>query len=213
MKEFIDQKIMDYVDLYSQQEPLLLKELNKETNLKVLNPRMLSGSYQGRILSIISKILKPKMVLEIGTYTGYSALCIAEGLDIGGTIDTIDINEELQRIQNKFFDKSGFAKQINQHLGNALDIIPKINKTFDLVFLDADKENYIEYFNLIIDKVNSGGVIIADNVLWSGKVIKADTNDLVTNKLIEFNNLINKDKRIENIILPFRDGLSICRKI
>lgn len=213
MKEFIDQKIMDYVDLYSQQEPLLLKELNKETNLKVLNPRMLSGSYQGRILSIISKILKPKMVLEIGTYTGYSALCIAEGLDIGGTIDTIDINEELQQIQNKFFDKSGFAKQINQHLGNALDIIPKINKTFDLVFLDADKENYIEYFNLIIDKVNSGGVIIADNVLWSGKVIKADTNDLVTNKLIEFNNLINKDKRIENIILPLRDGLSICRKI
>lgn len=213
MKEFIDQKILDYVDLYSQQEPLLLKELNKETNLKVLNPRMLSGSYQGRILSIISKILKPKMVLEIGTYTGYSALCIAEGLDIGGTIDTIDINEELQQIQNKFFDKSGFAKQINQHLGNALDIIPKINKTFDLVFLDADKENYIEYFNLIIDKVNSGGVIIADNVLWSGKVIKADTNDLVTNKLIEFNNLINKDKRIENIILPLRDGLSICRKI
>ena len=213
MKEFIDQKIMDYVDLYSQQEPLLLKELNKETNLKVLNSRMLSGSYQGRILSIISKILKPKMVLEIGTYTGYSALCIAEGLDIGGTIDTIDINEELQQIQNKFFDKSGFAKQINQHLGNALDIIPKINKTFDLVFLDADKENYIEYFNLIIDKVNSGGVIIADNVLWSGKVIKADTNDLVTNKLIEFNNLINKDKRIENIILPLRDGLSICRKI
>tara|TARA_B110000305_G_scaffold72727_1_gene81570 strand:+ start:778 stop:1419 length:642 start_codon:yes stop_codon:yes gene_type:complete len=213
MKEFIDQKILDYVDLYSQQEPLLLKELNKETNLKVLNPRMLSGSYQGRILSIISKILKPKMVLEIGTYTGYSALCIAEGLDIGGTIDTIDINEELQQIQNKFFGKSGFAKQINQHLGNALDIIPKINKTFDLVFLDADKENYIEYFNLIIDKVNSGGVIIADNVLWSGKVIKADTNDLVTNKLIEFNNLINKDKRIENIILPFRDGLSICRKI
>jgi predicted O-methyltransferase YrrM len=213
MKEFIDQKIMDYVDLYSQQEPLLLKELNKETNLKVLNPRMLSGSYQGRILYIISKILKPKMVFEIGTYTGYTALCIAEGLDIGGTIDTIDINEELQQIQNKFFDKSGFAKQINQHLGNALDIIPKINKTFDLVFLDADKENYIEYFNLIIDKVNSGGVIIADNVLWSGKVIKADTNDLVTNKLIEFNNLINKDKRIENIILPFRDGLSICRKI
>jgi predicted O-methyltransferase YrrM len=213
MKEFIDQKILDYVDLYSQQEPLLLKELNKETNLKVLNPRMLSGSYQGRILSIISKILKPKMVLEIGTYTGYSALCIAEGLDIGGTIDTIDINEELQQIQNKFFGKSGFSKQINQHLGNALDIIPKINKTFDLVFLDADKENYIEYFNLIIDKVNSGGVIIADNVLWSGKVIKADTNDLVTNKLKEFNNLINKDKRIENIILPFRDGLSICRKI
>ena len=213
MKEFIDQKILDYVDLYSQQKPLLLKELNKETNLKVLNPRMLSGSYQGRILSIISKILKPKMVLEIGTYTGYSALCIAEGLDIGGTIDTIDINEELQQIQNKFFGKSGFSKQINQHLGNALDIIPKINKTFDLVFLDADKENYIEYFNLIIDKVNSGGVIIADNVLWSGKVIKADTNDLVTNKLKEFNNLINKDKRIENIILPFRDGLSICRKI
>tara|TARA_B100000768_G_C11262315_1_gene369378 strand:- start:586 stop:1227 length:642 start_codon:yes stop_codon:yes gene_type:complete len=213
MNEFIDQKILDYVELFSQQEPLLLKELNKETNLKVLNPRMLSGSYQGRILSIISKILKPKMVLEIGTYTGYSALCIAEGLDVGGTIDTIDINEELQQIQNKFFDKSGFAKQINQHVGNALEIIPTINKTFDLVFLDADKENYIEYFHLIIDKVNSGGLIIVDNVLWSGKVIKAHNNDFVTKKLIEFNNLINDDKRIENIILPVRDGLSICRKI
>jgi len=213
MNEFIDQKILDYVELFSQQEPLLLKELNKETNLKVLNPRMLSGSYQGRILSIISKILKPKMVLEIGTYTGYSALCIAEGLDVGGTIDTIDINEELQQIQNKFFDKSGFTKQINQHVGNALEIIPTINKTFDLVFLDADKENYIEYFHLIIDKVNSGGLIIVDNVLWSGKVIKAHNNDFVTKKLIEFNNLINDDKRIENIILPVRDGLSICRKI
>ena len=213
MNEFIDQKILDYVELFSQQEPLLLKELNKETNLKVLNPRMLSGSYQGRILSIISKILKPKMVLEIGTYTGYSALCIAEGLDVGGTIDTIDINEELQQIQNKFFDKSGFAKQINQHVGNALEIIPTINKTFDLVFLDADKENYIEYFHLIIDKVSSGGLIIVDNVLWSGKVIKAHNNDFVTKKLIEFNNLINDDKRIENIILPVRDGLSICRKI
>ena len=213
MNEFIDQKILDYVELFSQQEPLLLKELNKETNLKVLNPRMLSGSYQGRILSIISKILKPKMVLEIGTYTGYSALCIAEGLDVGGTIDTIDINEELQQIQNKFFDKSGFTKQINQHVGNALEIIPTINKTFDLVFLDADKENYIEYFHLIIDKVSSGGLIIVDNVLWSGKVIKAHNNDFVTKKLIEFNNLINDDKRIENIILPVRDGLSICRKI
>ena len=212
MIDFIDKDLLNYVESNSQNEPQLLKELNRETHLKVLNPRMLSGSYQGRLLSLLSKIISPKSVLEIGTYTGYSALCIAEGLHKDGTIDTIDINEELQEIQNKYFKKSGFEKQIFQHVGNALDIIPKIDKCFDLVFLDADKENYPEYYNLVIDKIVSGGILIADNVLWSGKVIDKKDSDLTTIKLIEFNNLVQNDKRVETMILPIRDGLSICRK-
>ena len=212
MIDFIDKDLLKYVESNSQNEPQLLKELNRETHLKVLNPRMLSGSYQGRLLSLLSKIISPKSVLEIGTYTGYSALCIAEGLDKNGIIDTIDINEELQEIQNKYFKKSGFEKQINQHVGNALDIIPKIDKCFDLVFLDADKENYPEYYDLVIDKIVSGGILIADNVLWSGKVIDKKDADLTTIKLIEFNNLVQNDKRVETMILPIRDGLSICRK-
>ena len=212
MIDFIDKDLLNYVESNSQKEPQLLKELNRETHLKVLNPRMLSGSYQGRLLSLLSKIISPKSVLEIGTYTGYSALCIAEGLDKNGIIDTIDINEELQEIQNKYFKKSGFEKQIYQHVGNALDIIPKIDKCFDLVFLDADKENYPEYYDLVIDKIVSGGILIADNVLWSGKVIDKKDSDLTTIKLIEFNNLVQNDKRVETMILPIRDGLSICRK-
>ena len=212
MIDFIDKDLLKYVESNSQNEPQLLKELNRETHLKVLNPRMLSGSYQGRLLSLLSKIISPKSVLEIGTYTGYSALCIAEGLDKNGIIDTIDINEELQEIQNKYFKKSGFEKQIYQHVGNALDIIPKIDKCFDLVFLDADKENYPDYYNLVIDKIVSGGILIADNVLWSGKVIDKKDADLTTIKLIEFNNLVQNDKRVETMILPIRDGLSICRK-
>ena len=212
MIDFIDKDLLNYVESNSQNEPQLLKELNRETHLKVLNPRMLSGSYQGRLLSLLSKIISPKSVLEIGTYTGYSALCIAEGLDKNGIIDTIDVNEELQEIQNKYFKKSGFKKQIYQHVGNALDIIPKIDKCFDLVFLDADKENYPDYYNLVIDKIVSGGILIADNVLWSGKVIDKKDSDLTTIKLIEFNNLVQNDKRVETMILPIRDGLSICRK-
>ena len=212
MIDFIDKDLLKYVESNSQNEPQILKELNRETHLKVLNPRMLSGSYQGRLLSLLSKIISPKSVLEIGTYTGYSALCIAEGLDKNGIIDTIDINEELQEIQNKYFKKSGFEKQINQHVGNALDIIPKIDKCFDLVFLDADKENYPEYYDLVIDKIVSGGILIADNVLWSGKVIDKKDSDLTTIKLIEFNNLVQNDKRVETMVLPIRDGLSICRK-
>ncbi len=213
MNEFINKEILNYVELNSQQEPTLLKELNKETNLKILNPRMLCSSYQGRVLSIISKIIKPKNVLEIGTYTGYSALCIAEGLDKNGIIHTIDINEELKEIQNKYFKKSGFGNQIHQHIGNAIKIIPKINEYFDFVYLDADKENYNEYFDLIIDKIVPGGVLISDNVLWSGKVLHTKNQDLITEKLIEFNQLVKKDKRLDTIILPIRDGLSICRKI
>ena len=213
MNEFINKDILDYVKLNSQQEPTLLKELNKETHLKIPNPRMLCSSYQGRILSIISKIIKPKKVLEIGTYTGYSTLCIAEGLDKNGIIYTIDINEELQEIQNKYFDKSGFGNQIHQYIGNAIEFIPKINECFDFVYLDADKENYNEYFDLIIDKIVSGGVLISDNVLWSGKVLNTKNQDLITQKLIEFNQLVKKDKRLDTIILPIRDGLSISRKI
>jgi len=213
MNEFTNKEILNYVKLNSQEEPTLLKELNKETNLKILNPRMLCSSYQGRVLSIISKIIKPKNVLEIGTYTGYSALCIAEGLDKDGVIHTIDINEELKEIQNKYFKKSGFRNQIHQHIGNAIEIIPKINEYFDFVYLDADKENYNEYFDLIIDKILPGGVLISDNVLWSGKVLKLKNQDLITEKLIEFNQLVKKDKRLDTIILPIRDGLSICRKI
>jgi len=213
MNEFINKEILNYVELNSQQEPTLLKELNKETNLKILNPRMLCSSYQGRVLSIISKIIKPQNVLEIGTYTGYSALCIAEGLDKNGIIHTIDINEELKEIQNKYFKKSGFGNQIHQHIGNAIEIIPKINEYFDFVYLDADKENYNEYFDLIIDKIVPGGVLISDNVLWSGKVLHTKNQDLITEKLIEFNQLVKKDKRLDTIILPIRDGLSICRKI
>ena len=212
MIDFIDKDLLNYVESNSQNEPQLLKELNRETHLKVLNPRMLSGSYQGRLLSLLSKIISPKSVLEIGTYTGYSALCIAEGLDKNGIIDTIDINEELQEIQNKYFKQSGSEKQIYHHVGTALDIIPKIDKCFDLVFLDADKENYPEYYDLVIDKIVSGGILIADNVLWSGKVIDKKDSDLTTIKLIEFNNLVQNDKRVETMILPIRDGLSICRK-
>jgi len=213
MNEFINKDIFDYVELNSQQEPTLLKELNKETHLKILNPRMLCSSYQGRVLSIISKIIRPKKVLEIGTYTGYSALCIAEGLDKNGIIHTIDINEELKEIQNKYFIKSGFGNQIHQHIGNAIEIIPEINECFDFVYLDADKENYKEYFYLIIDKIVSGGVLVSDNVLWGGKVLNTKNQDLITQKLIEFNQLAKKDKRLDTIILPIRDGLSICRKI
>jgi len=214
MNDFINKEILDYVELFSQKEPYILKELNRETNLKVLNPRMLSGAYQGRVLSMISKLLKPKKVLEIGTYTGYSAICISEGLDLNGTIHTIDKNEELFNIQRKYFDKTKNGNVFFQYVGNALEIIPTINENFDLIFIDADKENYLNYFNLVIDKLNTNGLIITDNVLWSGKVLKKPVEeDTVTNILIEYNDFINCDKRIETIILPIRDGISISRKV
>ena len=214
MNDFINKEILDYVELFSQKEPDILKELNRETNLKVLNPRMLSGAYQGRVLSMISKLLKPKKVLEIGTYTGYSAICISEGLYLNGTIHTIDKNEELFNIQRKYFDKTKNGNVFFQYVGNALEIIPTINENFDLIFIDADKENYLNYFNLVIDKLNTNGLIITDNVLWSGKVLKKPVEeDTVTNILIEYNDFINCDKRIETIILPIRDGISISRKV
>ena len=213
MNNFINKDILEYSEKYSQQEPEILQELNRETHLKILNPRMLSGFFQGRLLSIISKLIKPKKVLEIGTYTGYSAICIAEGMNNNGIIHTIDKNEELNTIQKKYFKKSGLENNIIQYNGCALDIIPKIEEKFDLIFIDADKENYINYFNLVIDKLNNNGVILADNVLWSGKVINSKDHDLTTNVLREFNKSVNNDNRVETILLPIRDGISIIRKI
>ena len=213
MNNFINKDILEYSEKYSQQEPEILQELNRETHLKILNPRMLSGFFQGRLLSIISKLIKPKKVLEIGTYTGYSAICISEGMNKNGIIHTIDKNEELNTIQKKYFKKSGLENNIIQYNGCALDIIPKIEEKFDLIFIDADKENYINYFNLVIDKLNNNGVILADNVLWSGKVINSEDHDLTTNVLREFNRMVNNDKRVETILIPIRDGISIIRKI
>jgi len=209
---FLPEKIDDYVVNHSQKEPELLQQLNKETWQKVLNPRMLSGGYQGRILSMISKLIQPKTILEIGTYTGYSALCLAEGMQKNGTLFTIDKNEELEDFAKKYFDQSPYNAQIKQLVGNALDIIPTLNEKFDLVFIDADKANYTTYFKMIIGKMNSGGVILSDNVLWSGKVVeKIEPNDKDTQALLEYNELLNNDDRIETILLPIRDGLSISR--
>lgn len=209
---FLPDEIDDYVINHSQKEPELLQQLNKETWQKVLNPRMLSGAYQGRLLAMISKLIQPTTILEIGTYTGYSALCLAEGMRKEGTLFTIDKNEELESFAKKYFDKSDYKNQIKQLIGNAIDIIPILNKKFDLVFIDADKSNYINYFNLIIDKMNPGGVILSDNVLWSGKIIKdIKPNDIDTKTLLVYNKLLNSDSRVETILLPIRDGLTITR--
>ena len=209
---FLPEKIDDYAVAHSQEEPIILQELSKETWQKVLNPRMLSGAFQGRILAVLSKLIKPKNILEIGTYTGYATLCFAEGLTSDGKIITIDKNEELETLQNKYFEKSGFRKQITQLVGNAIEIIPPINEKFDLVFIDADKSNYINYFHLIIDKMNSGGIILSDNVLWSGKVVEAlDPKDEDTKVLLAYNKLMNEDPRIETVLLPIRDGLTLSR--
>ena len=213
MSDIVNNKIEDYIRKNSSKEPEILKDLNKETHLKVLNPRMLSGHIQGRFLSIITKLIKPKKILEIGTYTGYSAICMAEGLIEKGIIHTIDINEELVSIQNKYFAKSKCNNSIIQHVGDARNIIKSIDEKFDLVFLDADKENYIEYYELVIEKVRKGGLIIADNVLWTGKVVEPEKDDdELTQYLIDFNKMINEDDRVENIILPLRDGLNIILK-
>ncbi len=209
---FLPERIDNYVVDHSQKEPELLQQLNKETWQKVLNPRMLSGSYQGRLLSIISKLIHPKIILEIGTYTGYSALCLAEGMQKEGQLITIDKNEELENFAKKYFNKSAYKNQIQQQIGNALEIIPTLNQKFDLVFIDADKSNYINYFNLIIDNMNPGGVILSDNVLWSGKIIEElKPNDIDTKTLIEYNKMLNTDTRVETVLLPIRDGLTITR--
>ena len=209
---FLPELIENYVEDHSQSEPLLLKELSRETWQKVLNPRMLSGAFQGRVLSMISKLIQPKSILEIGTYTGYSALCLAEGLKANGVLFTIDKNEELEELQTKYFNKSDYKNQIKSFFGNALEIIPQIDKMFDLVFIDADKSNYLNYFHLIIDKMNTGGIILSDNVLWSGKVVEElNPKDMDTKILLEYNCLLNEDDRLESVLLPIRDGLTITR--
>jgi len=210
---FISEKLDDYVVKHSEEEPPLLAALTRETYQKILQPRMLSGHYQGRVLSVLSKLIRPKTILELGTFTGYSALCLAEGLDKNGILHTIDINEELVDFQRSYFDKSDYGSQIVQHLGSALDIIPTLDTTFDLVFMDADKPNYINYFHQIIDKLNPGGVILSDNVLWSGKVIEAlDPSDISTKIVLEYNTLLKEDPRLETVLLPIRDGLTVSIK-
>lgn len=210
---FLPENIDNYVVSHSEDEPELLQQLTRETYQKILQPIMLSGPYQGRVLSMISKLIRPKNILEIGTFTGYATLCLAEGLPLNGEIHTIDINEELFDFQRTYFDKSPFGPQIHQHLGSAMDIIPKLNMTFDLVFIDADKPNYVNYFNLVIDKLNPGGLIISDNVLWHGKVVEPlDPKDSSTKAVLEFNSLLKNDTRIETVLLPIRDGLALSRK-
>jgi predicted O-methyltransferase YrrM len=211
---FISQELEDYIENHSQNEPELLKALDKETYQKILLPRMLSGHFQGRILSMLSKLIRPINILEIGTYTGYSALCLCEGMHENGMLHTIDIKEELVDFQRKYFDKSPWGSQIVQHLGEAIGIIPNLELKFDLVFIDADKENYINYFELIIPKMNKGGVILSDNVLWSGKVLEpVQINDISTKTVLEYNLLLKNDPRIETVLLPIRDGLSVSRVI
>ena len=209
---FIPEALDHYAVEHTQQEPELLAQLSRETFQKVLQPRMLSGHYQGRLLSLLSKIIAPKRILEIGTYTGYSALCLAEGLRTGGELHTIDINEELTDLQKKYFDISTYKDQIQSHLGDALEIIPKLSGTFDLVFMDADKPNYPAYFDLIIEKINPGGILLTDNVLWSGKVVEeVKEDDISTIALLKYNKMVAEDERLETILLPIRDGLSITR--
>jgi len=211
---YINEQLEDYIIKHSQQEPKLLKDLNRETNLKVLQPRMISGAHQGRLLSIISKIISPTKILEIGTFTGYSTLCLSEGLIKGGTIHTVDINEELYDFQKKYFKKSPFNDNIIQHLGNALEIIPTMSDNFDLIFLDADKENYPKYLDVLISKLKIGGVLLSDNVLWNGKVLhEISEKDTSTKAIVKYNKLLNQRKDMDTVILPIRDGLTISRKI
>ena len=212
--DFLPKKIDEYVVAHSQAEPQLLQELSRETWQKVLAPRMLSGHLQGRVLSILSKLIKPSFILEIGTYTGYSALCLAEGMATDGALHTIDINEELFDFQRKYFDRSPWGSQIVQHTGNALEIIPKLHHSFDLIFIDADKRNYPNYLELLIPKLPKGAVILSDNVLWSGKVVETVAKDDVdTQALLRYNKLLNEHPQLETVLLPIRDGLTISRVV
>lgn len=209
---FLSEDLEDYVAFHSQNEPELLAQLNKETYQKILLPRMLSGHFQGRVLSMLSKLIRPISILEIGTYTGYATLCLCEGMRENGMVHTIDIKEELVDFQRKYFDKSPWGGQIIQHLGEAIDVIPTIETNFDLVFIDADKENYLNYYELIVPKMNKGGIILSDNVLWSGKVVEPlKEGDLSTKILLEYNQRLKDDIRVETVLLPIRDGLTVSR--
>lgn len=209
---FISPQLEDYIEQHSQPEPELLAALNKETYQKILLPRMLSGHFQGRVLSMLSKLIRPVNILEIGTYTGYAALCLCEGMTENGALHTIDIKEELVDFQRRYFDRSPWGEQIVQHLGQATAVIPTLDVNFDLVFIDADKENYLNYFELIVPLMNKGGIILSDNVLWSGKVLEPlQPNDLSTKVLIEYNKRLKNDSRVESVLLPIRDGLTVTR--
>jgi len=212
--QLIDEDIWEYICKHSSKEEKLLSELRRETEIKCLNPIMLSSVFQGNLLSIISKIKNPRKILEIGTYSGYSTLCLADGLRDDGQIHTIDKNEELLHIQNKYFDKSIHQKKIIQHTGNALNIIPNLNFKFDIVFVDADKENYSEYLKMILPNMNKGAVLITDNILWHGKVVNQDKEiDYKTRKIAEFNKNLANESSLKSIIIPIRDGISIAVKL
>ena len=209
---FLSPDLEAYLDSQLPEEAELLEELSRETHLKVVQPRMISGHYQGRLLSLLSRIIAPKTILEIGTYTGYSALCLAEGLKKNGVLHTIEVNPELERIQRRYFDRSRYKDQIQVHIGDALAVIPGLDLVFDLIFIDAHKVQYNAYLDAVLPKCNSGTVILCDNVLWSGKVIEnAQPDDKATLTLQKFNDRIRDDERLESIILPVRDGLTLCR--
>lgn len=210
----ITKEIEDYIINHSEVEEEILQKINRETNAKMLHPRMLSGALQGQVLKMLTKMIRPKNVLEIGTFTGYSAISIALALEKNSIVTTIDINDEIKDFTQKFIDESNLNKKIKFIIGDALEVIPKLQQTFDLVFIDGEKNEYLKYYNTVFDKINKGGYIIADNVLWSGKVIekKIKNNDYFTKGIIEFNKSIQNDKRVENVIFPIRDGLMIIRK-
>ncbi len=211
--DFLPENIAKYAQNLTQPESPLLQRLNRETHADVLKPRMLSGHIQGRLLALFSKMMRPALIVEIGTFTGYSALCLAEGLSDNGKLITIEVNEELKSIAQKYFDESKFAANIEQIIGDASNIIPTIPNEIDLVFIDADKKNYKKYYELILPKLRKGGIIIADNVLWSGKVAQPSKIDNDTQTLIHFNAHVQHDNRVENLLLPVRDGLMIARKL
>ncbi len=211
--DFLSEELNQYVEIHTESESDLLKKINRDTYVNVMNPRMLSGHLQGRVLSMFTHMIRPKHVLEIGTFTGYSALSLAEGIQEGGSLDTIDINAELEEKVTKFIKESPYQEMILQHIGNALDIIPTLDKIYDLVFIDADKENYKSYYELVLEKMPVGGIIIVDNVLWSGKVLKTpDKKDKSTQAILEFNKFVHQDERVQNVLFPVRDGLMILRK-
>ncbi|MEQ8324205.1 MAG: O-methyltransferase [Vicingaceae bacterium] len=209
--EFLPEKIVEYAECYTDAENEVLAKLNRETWRKMVQPRMLSGHLQGRVLSMFSKMLSPMRILEIGTFTGYSAICMAEGLNDGGILTSIDVNEEFEDFARSHIEQAGMSDRIKLLIGDATVIIPTLNDSFDLVFIDADKENYSRYYDLVFDKVRQGGIIIADNVLWSGKVLE-DESDQETMALKAYVEKVHSDQRVENLLLPVRDGLMICRK-
>lgn len=209
---FLSQVLEDYLVDHSQEEPKILEELTRETHLKVIQPRMLTGQFQGRVLSILSKIINPRFILEIGTYTGYSAICLAEGVQENGQLHTIDINPELYDMQRRYFDRSGYGDRIHQHVGNALEIIPTLDLTFDLIFIDAEKKQYENYLEVVLPKTKSGSVILSDNVLWSGKVVEPLKKwDKATKVLLDYNKKLSNHPKLDTVLLPIRDGLTLSR--